>query len=107
MHIGRLRRGRRAGEPARAFEQAPQHLAVGGGHVEGERDDGVDHHVRPELALTLARAPRLVQNGAHRLERERARPSTPPVTQSARRGRAARITVGLAMAPSRVLTGLR
>lgn len=45
--------GRRT-QPAKPFDQHPQHLAVGRLHVQRQRDDVVHHHLRGQLPNALA-----------------------------------------------------
>jgi hypothetical protein len=60
-----------APQPAQPLQEAAQHLAGAGAHVERQRDGVVDHDVRRQVALALARLAGLGQDLPHLLERER------------------------------------
>ena len=55
----------------RPFQQAAQHLAGARAHVERQRNGVVDHHLRRQVALALARLARLGQDLLHPLGRKR------------------------------------
>ena len=58
-------------EPAQALQEAAQHLAGAGAHVERQGDGVVDHDLRRQVALALARLAGLGQDLPHLVERER------------------------------------
>jgi len=60
-----------APQPAQALQQAAQHLAGAGPHVQRHGDGVVHHHLRRQVALALARPAGLGQNLLHPVRRER------------------------------------
>jgi hypothetical protein len=60
-----------APEPAQALQQTAQHLARAGPHVQRQGDGVVDHHLRRQVALALARRASLGQHLAHPLRGNR------------------------------------
>src|SRR4051812_45528908 len=58
-------------EPAHALQQAAQHLAGPGAHVERQGNGVVDHDLRRQVALALARPAGLGQDPPHLVGRER------------------------------------
>ena len=60
----------RTPEPAQALQEAAQHLAGAGAHVERQGDGVVDHDLRRQVALALAGLAGLGQDLPHLVERE-------------------------------------
>jgi hypothetical protein len=57
-------------QPLDAIQQAAQHLAIGGLHVQRQRDHVVDHNMRRQIALTDTGLPGRRQNRVNLAHRE-------------------------------------
>jgi hypothetical protein len=75
----RLREGVLAGQldrprpphPAQPVQQHAEHFAHARFHIERQCDNVADHHMRRQIAFTLARTPALRQHLTHRFQRNR------------------------------------
>src|SRR2546428_11456162 len=59
---GYLHLGGRIEQPLHAFQQATQYFTIGGPHIQRQRNDVIDHHMRRQIALADASALGLLQN---------------------------------------------